>query len=170
MTIHVADNRMVPTAIVPLRPGPLREPGPPPVTDPPARIFGAPEIGLAATGAVLLIAVAAIGLPFWLLIPAVGCLGMGLALPVQAMLSRGRMAGTGRVGVPIDVGHESAERLVAAYRRIAAAQGHRDTLVTAHRVLMEVADHLDGRPPSGPGDVGFVTRRADAMAVLADRL
>lgn len=148
----------VPTTIVPIRPGPLRETTPSAEYQA-ARIFGAPEIGLALIGVLLLVAVPVTGLT-WLVIPAIGCLGMGLGLPAQAALSRAKVAGA---GVPIDVSHESTRRLVAAYQRVA---GDRAALVAAHRILMEVADHLDGRPPNGQADIDYVTRRANAISDL----
>jgi hypothetical protein len=151
----------VPTSIVPLRPGPLKEPEQS-TTPQPARIIGPPEIILAVIGAVLAVTAVAAGLP-WLAIPAIASLGMGLGLPLQAALSHNIKTAD---GVPLDIGHESAQRLVTHYQQIAESRGHRATLVTAHRIVLEVADHLDGRPPSGPGDVDYVARRADAVAEL----
>jgi hypothetical protein len=77
---------MKPQVIVPFRPGPLidvpEEDGSSPGE--PTALVGAPEIALAAGGALLLAAVLIAGLPGWLSVVAVACLALGLALPVDA--------------------------------------------------------------------------------------
>lgn len=157
--------------IVPGRPGPLVEPrASAPGADFEAGGFGAVEMVLAGGGAALLVAVLVAGLPGWLVIPAVACLALGVALPLQVAIVhrvRRRRQAPPSPGTPLDVTAQPVRRLVAAYERLArTATG--GPLEAGHLALTEVADRLGGHAPQTPEDADYVTRRAEAVSTLAD--
>jgi hypothetical protein len=165
--------------IVPHRPGPLVD-----VPDeegsvsgePQGGLIGAPEIVLAAGGAVLLAAVPLFGLPGWLSVVAVAGLALGLALPAHAALllamrrraDRRRRARFG-LGTVLDASDPCVRRLVAAYERLERTAGGGSARDAGHLALVEVASALAGGPPEG-AQREYVTSRAEAVSALADRL
>jgi hypothetical protein len=170
MTSHV---------IVPHRPGPLvdvPDDEGPVSGEPQGGLIGAPEIVLSAGGAVLLAAVLLLGLPSWLSVVAVACLALGLALPAHAALllamrrraSRRRRATFG-LGTVLDASAPCVRRLVTAYARLERAAGDGAARDAGHLALLEVAGMLAGGVPDG-AQTEYVTRRAEAVSALADRL
>jgi hypothetical protein len=170
---------MTSQVIVPYRPGPLVEvagddgAG---AGEPAAVLVGAPEIALAAGGAVLLGAVLLTGLPGWLSVVAVACLALGLGLPAHAALlaalrrrsARRHRERFGR-GTLLDVSDASVRRLITAYERLERTAGAGMGRDAAHLALTEVAGLLEGRPP-GEAEREYVISRAEAVSALADRL
>lgn len=169
---------MKPQVIVPFRPGPLidvpEEDGSAPGE--PTALVGAPEIVLAAGGALLLAAVLIAGLPGWLSVVAVACLALGLALPAHAALlatmrrrAQRRRSDTFGKGSTLDVSDPTVLRLVTAYRRLERTAGAGMAVDAGHLAVAEVAGRLDGQAPV-EADLDYVAARADAVSALADRL
>jgi hypothetical protein len=170
---------MTSQVIVPHRPGPLVDvpdvetpvPG-----EPQAQLIGAPEVALAAGGAVLLGMELLFDLPGWLSVVAVAGLALGLALPAHAALllalrhrAERRHRSTLAIGTVLDTSAPSVRRLVTAYRRLDRTAGAGMARDAGHLALLEVAGMLAGRAPEGV-ETDYVTCRAEAVSALADRL
>lgn len=110
-------------------------------------------------------------------------LALGCILPVRAAWRRARRRrehrrrnGLLEQGVPIDASSPGAAALVRAYEdllRLANRSGSEfgdPAISAAHDALLEVASLLKGRSPTSERELGYVDKRAAAIAELAGAL
>ena len=189
----------VPLVVVPHTPGPLVRPdttGPGgtrrrdrddldelidelfPDTDEPPGGFDAAV--LVAGAALVGWAVAADG-PTWALVVGIGCVALGLVLPLRWLWRRAVASRAGRRrsavlarGVPLRTDDPDTARLVRAYDdllALAASPGVPAPVdAAAHGALLEVATLLDGRPVGSPAERTYVTTRTAAIEDLVAAL
>lgn len=185
------------TVIVPRRPGLLRDYEAAPqrprdeLDDFIDELFGSTteekpgwfDAGLVVVGLVLVAWYALLGGPglsMWL---GVAAFVLGLALPARAALRRYGWSRTGGLrrrivsgGQLLDASHPATVALIEAYSHLvqmSCLQGTGDSrrVVSAgHMALVEVATHLEGRPPDSPAKARFVNVRTEAIEALARQM
>jgi hypothetical protein len=119
------------------------------------------------------------------IVPVLGAvaLGLGCILPARAAWRRARQRqehrrreGLLEKGVPIDVSAPGAARLVGAYEDLIGLANRSGpelgtpAISAAHGALLEVASLLKGRAPTSERELGYIDRRAAAVAELVGAL
>jgi len=108
---------------------------------------------------------------------------LGAALPARSALRayhRRRLARQRRreaaEGYPLDISDPSVAALVTAYEEVLAVAARSGSelaepaTVAAHLAVLEAAGVLEGRPPVGEADRGYVDARTTAIASVARQL
>jgi hypothetical protein len=189
-----ADGQPLPgLVVVPRRPGPLILPPP---SDPAERdevdveldqLFGPPiqqgpgalDAALVVGGVAIIAFAVALHGGGGLLVLGVGCLLLGLALPVRSLWrglqrrrSAGRLAATLRRGDPLNRKDAQSRRLAVAYTKILGLDSEGDpaaeeAVAACLRALQEVAVLLRGRSRQGAAESEYIARRIVAVEGLA---
>lgn len=107
-------------------------------------------------------------------------LALGCILPIRTAWRRARerqllrrREGLLEKGVPIEVLSPGSARLVGAYEALLALASRSGpelgdpAIAAAHCALLEVASLLKGRAPASESEVGYINKRAAAVAELA---